>query len=250
MQIVVNSLLTNYMQSGAGQVVLLLHGWGDDQTTFSGLMMKLSNKYKLISIDLPGFGKTEPPKDVWTLDNYAGFVNAFLDKLKIGQVYAIIGHSNGGALAIRGLAQGKLNAEKLILLASSGVRNSHTAKRFAIKTIAKTGKVATFWLPYGKRQALRKKLYGVVGSDMLVAPHLQETFKNTVRQDIQNDAKILKLPTLLIYGDKDKATPLSDGKILANHIKGSKLEVISGAGHFVYQDEPDKVETIIKEFLL
>jgi len=249
MQIVVDSLLTNYMQSGEGKVILLLHGWGDDQSTFSGLMAKLSNQYELISLDLPGFGKTEPPKGVWTLDNYAGFVNAFINKLSIEHVYAIIGHSNGGALAVSGLAQGKLSADKLILLSSSGVRNSQVAKRFVIKTIAKTGKVATFWLPYGRRQALRKKLYGVVGSDMLVAPHLQETFKNTVRQDIQADAKKLNLSALLIYGDKDKVTPLSDGKILSSHIKGSKLEVISDAGHFVYQDEPDKVEAIIKEFL-
>lgn len=249
MQIVVDSLLTSYEQIGNGKVILLLHGWGDDQTTFDFLRTELSKSYQVISLDLPGFGKTEAPKELWTLDNYAGFIDAFINKLSIEHIYAVVGHSNGGALAIHGLAQNILQTDKLILLASSGVRNSQPTKQFIIKTVAKTGKVATFWLPFRYRQALRKKLYGVVGSDMLVAPHLQETFKITVRQDIQADAKQLNLPTLLIYGDKDTTTPLSDSNILAGHIKGSKLEVIPDAGHFVHFDEPHKVNAIIKDFL-
>jgi pimeloyl-ACP methyl ester carboxylesterase len=85
---------------------------------------------------------------------------------------------------------------------------------------------------------------------MLVVPHLQETFKRTVRQDIQADAAKLELSTLLIYGAEDTATPVeSIGKRLQRQISLSKLEVIEGADHFVHQTAADRVTGLVKEFL-
>jgi len=84
---------------------------------------------------------------------------------------------------------------------------------------------------------------------MLVAPHLQETFKQTVRQDIQNDARKLKLPTLLIYSAKDAAVPLEDGQKLAKLIPESKLVQLEEADHFVHKTAADEVTQAIKDFL-
>ena len=69
--------------------------------------------------DLPGFGGTEPPPAAWNVTNYAAFVHEFLKKLAV-QPFAIIGHSNGGAIAVRGVGQGLLQADMIILLASAG----------------------------------------------------------------------------------------------------------------------------------
>jgi pimeloyl-ACP methyl ester carboxylesterase len=84
---------------------------------------------------------------------------------------------------------------------------------------------------------------------MLAVPHLQETFKITVRQDIQKDAKQLRLPTLLIYGDSDRATPPLYGEIFRKLIPKSRLEIVKNSEHFVHHDQPEKVATMIKEFL-
>lgn len=250
MQVVVQDLLTNYDRQGSGKVILLLHGWADRLETFNQLLPNLSAEYTVISLDLPGFGKTTPPKTVWNLDNYAQFVQDFLQKLEIKRIYAVVGHSNGGALAIRAVSLGHIEPEKLVLLAASGVRDTAQIRRFALKIVAKFGKVATFWLPNATRKKLQKKLYGTVGSDMLVAPHLQETFKLTVKQDIQRDAAKLQIPTLLIYGDDDRATPLADvGMILHRKIQGSNLVTIPGADHFVHRTGKDQVLKSMKEFL-
>lgn len=250
MQVVVQDLMTSYDRRGSGKVILLLHGWADRLETFEPLWAELSTGYTLLSLDLPGFGKTDIPMVSWNLDNYAQFVKDFLKKLEIDSIYAVAGHSNGGALAIRAIATEQINCQKLVLLASSGVRNQAKVKRIAIKAVAKTGKIMTFWLPITTRQKLQKKLYGTVGSDMLIAPHLQETFKQTVRQDIQTDATKLHLPTLLIYGDQDRATPVNDvGVRLHDHIKDSKLVVVHGADHFVHQANPEQVLKIMKDFL-
>ncbi len=249
MQVVVDSLLTNYVQTGKGkQSILLLHGWGDNLQTFKNLQTELSKKCSVVNVDLPGFGNTQAPAGVWDLDNYAKFVAAFLKKIDVNPS-VIIAHSNGGALAIRGLATGVLNSNKLVLLSSSGIRNTQKARRFGLKIIAKTGKVTTFWLPTSSKQKLRKKLYGVAGSDMLVAPHIQETFKKTVRQDVQADAKKITTPTLLIYGEQDKATPPAYGELFHNLIDGSTFESVGGAEHFVHHDKPEVVLKLVEDFL-
>jgi pimeloyl-ACP methyl ester carboxylesterase len=248
MQLLVDGLMTHYETAGTkGPVVLLLHGWADRLETFATLQKVLSNSYRTVALDLPGFGTTEAPSSVWNLDNYAQFVKLFLSKTGL-QPYACIGHSNGGALLIRAVSLGEVEPQKLVLLAASGIRPASSPRRTLFKIIAKEGKVATVFLPERYRQKLRKKLYGAAGSDMLVAPHLQETFKVTVRQDVQADAAKLKVPTLLIYGSKDRATPAADGQKYHQLIKDSRLEIVPSE-HFVHQEQAEKVAELIKEFL-
>ncbi len=249
MQIVVDGLLTQYKLAGKGKLVLLLHGWGDNSQGLAGLQASLAKDYHLAALDLPGFGQTQRPETVWNLDDYAQYLKHFLGKLELGQPYAVIGHSNGGALAIRAIALGSVQPKKLVLLAASGIRSGGSITRIILKVIAKTGDVATLWLPEHYRQGLRKSLYGAAGSDMLVVPELQETFKQTVRQDVQADAAALKLPTLLVYAANDQAVPAADGRKYNKLIKNSRLHVIEHAGHFLHTDQPAEVNSLIRDFL-
>ncbi len=245
---IVDKLAVVYSQQGAGSDVLLLHGWADDHRTFTDLTTSLAKHYRVTALDLPGFGASDSPKTAWNLTNYASFINKFCQKLSLTPL-AVIGHSNGGALAVHAVSSGELKTDKLILLASSGVRDTEKLKRLGLNAIAKTGKLATFWLPEAAKKKLQKQLYGAVGSDMLVAPHLMETFKLTVKQDIQEDAKKLNLPTLLVYGTKDRATPLKDGMLLHGLIKQSQFKKIDGAGHFVHHDAAKPVAAAVGDFL-
>lgn len=248
-QIVVDDLLTTKTQVGTSKkVILLIHGWGDSHETFKALQESLGDTFTTVSFDLPGFGVAQAPSEVWGLDEYAQFTKHFLEKNNLTPT-AIIAHSNGGALALRGLATGNLATEKLIIIGGAGIRNKQKGRKAVLKLIAKTGKVATLWLPEHHKQKLRKKLYGVAGSDMLVAPHLQETFKKTVAQDVQSDAEKIMIPTLLIYGENDTATPPLFGEIFHQIIENSTLQIVGGAGHFVHQDRSPEVVASIKEFL-
>ncbi len=250
MRVVVDGLLTTYHISGTGdQTILLLHGWADSSATFNELSKTLSKKYQLISLDLPGSGDSDTPSRPWEIDDFAEFIANFLHKIHITKPFAILGHSNGGAIAVRGLASNKLEAGRLVLLASAGVRDQDRARKQVVKVVAKVGKTVTFALPKSMRQGLRRKLYTAVGSDMLVAEHLQETFKRTVNQDIQNDARALKLPTLLLYGQNDTATPPRFGERLKEAIAGSNLIILPDAGHFVHHDQQKMVANLIQEFL-
>jgi pimeloyl-ACP methyl ester carboxylesterase len=160
-----------------------------------------------------------------------------------------VAHSNGGALAIRGLASGELEAEKLVLLASSGIRNVYKGRNRSLRILAKTGKVLTMPLPASVKKKLRSEVYKTIGSDMLVAEHMQETFKRVVTDDVQADAARLTLPVLLIYGEQDESTPIWYGEQFHQLMPDSRLQILPDAGHFVHTDRPDDVEKAIREFL-
>lgn len=138
--------MTNYDRQGSGAVIVLVHGWGDTLKTFDELAAQLMQKHDVVRVDLPGFGGTEAPKQVWNLDNYAQFLSEFLAKIGVHD-YVLVGHSNGGAVIIRGVSMGVLKPQKIVLLAASGVRTGGGLRRLLLKIIAKVGKVLTFWLP-------------------------------------------------------------------------------------------------------
>jgi pimeloyl-ACP methyl ester carboxylesterase len=249
MQVIVNGLLTCYKEQGSGKAVVLLHGWGDNSSSFDKLSYDLSKKYRVISLDLPGFGGTQTPNEVWGLDEYAKFVSSFLGKVNINSTWALIGHSNGGSICIRGVSKGWLNPERLVLMASAGIRGTQKGRMKLMSFVAKTGKTISKPLPESTRKKLRSKLYSSIGSDMLIAESLQESFKKIVADDVRSDAKQLMLPTLLIYGEKDEQTPLLYGKIYHELIADSTLEVLPGVGHFVFKERPVEVLKSIEVFL-
>ncbi len=240
--------MTNYQKVGEGKVIICLHGWGDTSDTFSKLIEQLKDRYLIYAVDLPGFGSSQAPPEAWGLSEYADFVASWLEKINIKKIYALIGHSNGGAIAVQGLADGSLKSEKLVLLASAGIRDQNQLRKNILSALAQIGKIIMSPLNSTTKKRLKSKAYQAIGSDIAVAPKLEESFRKIVRQDIQSAAQKLQMPALLIYGDKDQQTPLYYGELLAKVITGSKLEVIS-SGHFVHQEQPEQIVDLLADFL-
>jgi len=253
MNLVVANLLTHYERvkpaSGPAKLLVIIPGWADTSASWKQVQLELGTEYDTVVVDLPGFGGSQKPAATWGLDEYAGFVREFILKLNTGPAYAIIGHSNGGAIAIRGLATNVLTSTKLILIGCAGIRGHHAGRKSLLKIVTKAGKAITSPLPKGTKLKLRKVVYQKAGSDMLVAEHMTDSFKKVVATDVQQDASTIILPTLLLYGNKDTDTPLQFGEIYQSLIKKSQLKVVPDAGHFVFIDRPTEVLTEIKAFL-
>lgn len=249
MQVLVDGILTSYKKEGSAQKsVLFLHGWGDSSKSFQTLANVLASKFTVLMVDLPGFGETQRPKTAWGIVEYARFVDKFLKKINTSPEI-IIGHSNGGAIAIVMIGSQINSAKKLILLASSGVRTGSGIKKNILKVSAKAASVTIKILPKHSQKSVKEKLYKTIGSDYLVVPGMEESFKKVVGYDVVSKAKKISIPTLLIYGDQDSSTPISQAKILNDSIENSKLEIIHGASHFVHIDQFDQVKTRIVEFI-
>jgi len=248
MKVIAQDLATEYADSGRGPVMLMLHGWKDSSRTFDQLVPQLESNWRLIRLDLPGFGGSEVPKTPWHLEEYARFVQAFCQKTAITPE-VLVGHSLGGRVILKAVSENLLKPEKIILIASAGIAKSDSARNKAYKAVAKTGKAVTLVPPLSFfRHKLRRKLYEKAGSDYLDAGPLSETFLNIIGEDLQQNASRITAPTLLIWGDHDDQTPAADALTLNRLMKGSRLEFIPGSGHFVHHEQPGAVDNLILEF--
>jgi pimeloyl-ACP methyl ester carboxylesterase len=253
MNLVVNGIMLQYSELGNADapVILMLHGWGVSSQSFDSMAKPLSARYRVILLDLPGFGGSEMPPTDWHIHDYAELVQSFVSKAQFGRLNCIVGHSFGGRVAIKAVGKSLLKPRKLILMGSAGVRHSDTFRNQSFKTVAKVGKLVTA-LPGLSlvRDKLRLQLYRTAGStDYLTAGPLQQVFLNTINEDLQSDAAAISIPTLLIWGDLDTETPVADGQLLANKIQGSNIRIVEHAGHFVYLDALERVTGYVEEFL-
>lgn len=248
MKIIINNLAIEYSDQGQGPIILFLHGWKDDSRSFDPLIPFLPD-FRVVRIDLPGFGKSETPDCSWNLNDYVDLAKNFIKKLNLN-AEVIIGHSFGGRIVIKGLAEKNINAKKIVLIGSAGVSQTNAVKNFLFRLTAKIGKILTLFPPFiFWRKRIKQKFYRQIGSDYLGAGALRNIFLNIVKEDLSAAAEKITIPTLLIWGDGDTQTPISDGQKLNRLINGSRLEIITNAGHFPHQKNPEKVSSLIKNFI-
>ena len=248
MKILINNIVTEYLDEGSGPIVLMLHGWGVDLHSFDNLVNKLSSKYRIIRVDLPGFGGTSVPKS-WKLDDYVDFVKEFLYKTDI-QPNVLLGHSFGGRIIIKGVGGFKLKAEKIVLVSPAGV-SLFNLKKAIIRYVSKIGKVLLHIPPlYFWKERIKKRFYKGIGSEYLDNKNMKEIFGSVVSEDLAPYAKNIKQETLLVWGDKDYVTPLSDVKFLNSILPNSKLEIVKNTGHFSFVEDTQEVARLVGEFIM
>lgn len=248
-QIIVNEILTSYHLSGPGQTpaVIFLHGWGSSKEVWVPTMQFLKTVgISSLALDLPGFGKTELPPQVWSVEDYTTFVSDFLKKINVASAI-IIGHSFGGRLGIVLAATEPVLISKLILVDSAGVYTSKGFKKF----LAAIAKIVKPFFRLRFIQPLRKQIYRRIGAEDYVAtPELNATFVKVIGEDLRNFLPSIQQPTLIIWGRNDLVTPLFFAEQFLSQIENSKLVVLENAGHYSFLDQPQKFFAALENFIL
>jgi len=240
---------------GSGTKVLVLHGWGSSSEPWEPLAQLLVKQgFEVIVPDLPGFGGSEPPKEVWGIDDYASFIQSFCTELRIAKCH-VIAHSFGGRVALRLASTEAIGIDRLILCSSAGLRPSDLRsrlKRLVFYVLSKSGKAAArLPLLTGFQPAARRILYRGAGEhDYEKAPGvMKDVFIRVVSEDMAGDLPLVGVPTLLIWGENDRLTPIRDGRCMHRLLSGSSLYVIPGTGHNAYRDLPEETAACILKFL-
>lgn len=240
-----------YESEGSGIPLLFLHGWGSNSQAFNCVTELLKEEYQIIKLDFPGFGKSDMPPVSWNMGQYADMTAKFIAMLDLKEVN-LIGHSFGGRVIM------KLNAfhpevkiKRIALVDSAGILPPKTVKKTLKIKVFKLGK-KVLTIPIVKKMfpdALEhyRNMFG--SSDYNnTSGVLRETFVKVVNEDLAPYLKKIMCPTILIWGDQDDATPLSDAKIMEKEIPDAGLVVIEGGGHFSFLKNPYLVSEVMKSF--
>lgn len=251
MNINIDGLNIEYLEQGTGTPVLLLHGWGSSFNVYKGIMANLSNRCRVVAMNFPGCGNSDIMKEPWNLDDYCRLVLKFMKELKLENPI-MFGHSHGGRVVLKMAAEKMTQPQKIVLLDSAGLIPKKSFKqKFRASSFKFIKKVLS--LPIIKNYSANlldkaRKHYG--SADYNAANEvLRKTLVSLVNTDLRNIISSISCPTLLIWGENDTATPLSDGKIIESLIKDSGLCVIKGAGHYSFLEQPYQTNAILNSFI-
>jgi pimeloyl-ACP methyl ester carboxylesterase len=220
------------------------------------------------ALDLPGFGDSEEPPSAWSVDDYADFVLDFLAERGIRSV-TLIGHSFGGRISIKLAARGPqvrepeaselpapgrppVDVAKMILVDSAGIRPKKTFAR-KLKTLAYKGVRQILSL-----EAVRKRAPSLPEEWRMknssadyrnATPRMRGCLVKAVSEDLTLCLPSIRCPTLLVWGENDSETPLSDARLMEKLIPGAGLVVLKNAGHYSFLDQSYAFGRVLDSFL-
>lgn len=245
MEIVLSGLNVYYTKEGSGPAVLILEGWGTETAVYASVSKLLSEGYTVYTLDFPGFGKSEEPKEAWDVRRYADLVTAFISAVGLDRV-SLVGHSFGGRVIFK-LFETKppFGVDRIVLIDSAGVKPKDTFGKKCRRLKYKTGRRILEIFSPGKVEEYRMKYSSA--DYKAASPVMREVLKKTVSEDLTALFPRVTAPTLLIWGRNDTATPLSDGQYMEKTIPDAGLVVLEG-GHYSFLDSPLLFEKVMRSF--
>lgn len=250
MVVEIEGLKIHFKVSGQGRDLVLLHGWGADLSLMNPIHKHFERYFHTFSVDLPGFGLSDQPPHKWGVADYANVVKGFLLSQGL-QCPVLMGHSFGGKVSIY-LAAQQVPIHKLILVDSSGIVPKRDSKYYFKVYSYKTAR-RIMQLP-GFKQIFRSRLEELKnnsGSEDYRNARgvMRETLVKVINEDLTGMLAQIKVPTLLMWGADDTATPVSDARLMEQLIPDAGLVVLDNAGHYSYLDRLPDFLHITTQFL-
>lgn len=242
-----------YKITGSGtETVVMLQGWGTDLSVYDLVADCINEKYRFVQFDFPGFGGSDEPREAWNVDAYADFFCKFMEALGIKKA-TLIGHSYGGRVIIKLAARERIPFEikNIVLIDSAGVMPEKTfSQKMRIKRYKIFKKLLNLKLIYSLFPELIDEWKSRQGSEdyRKASPMMRQCLVLAVNEDLTALLPKIKQETLLIWGDNDTATPISDARLMEEKIPNSGLAVIQGTGHFSFLEKPAVFKNIMKSY--
>lgn len=263
-----------YRIAGSGPAILLIHGIGDNSTTWSTVQTMLAQRFTVIAPDLLGHGKSDKPRADYSVAAYANGMRDLLSVLDVERV-TVVGHSLGGGVAMQFAYQFPQLVDRLILVGAGGVtKDVNVALRVASLPMG-TEALALLRLPL-MLPALQ--LLGRVGGPLLgrtragrdvenmlriladlPEPTASSAFARTLRAVVDWRGQVVTMldrcyltesvPVQMIWGSHDSVIPVSHARMAHAAMPGSRLDVFDGSGHFPFHDDPDRFVEIVEKFI-
>lgn len=224
--------------------LIIIHGWTYTIEPWTRTVDLLKAQgIEVEQLRVPGL--TEPSDKVWTIEDYVEWLR---EKLTGQQDVAVLGHSNGGRIAMNYLTKYPNTFEQLILLNSAGIfykPEAMSLKRRVARVVAKVGK------PLARLPLVRKVFYRIIGSDYGRAPeNMKKTLGNMLESDKHLDLSRVNVGKIdILWGKDDQTTPVGMGRMIHEGLTGSSLREFDDWRHAPYITHPEELAEAILEAL-
>lgn len=244
--------------------VILIHGLNGSVNDWKNTIPELATNFHVVAFDLPGFGKSDKGSKDYSPTAYARIAQFLADRYFPNKPYHIVGHSMGGATALRFAALRPLRFQRLVLIDAAGILHPLVLSKFQAGSMVErvsgvkqtrglaervSGKVLELAdkLPFKPDDIVNTSLgrdsmlQG--GPDKIAALALSaENFSYAISTVTE--------PTLILWGDNDLTVPLRTGEVLAARMPRARLEIIANSAHEPMNDQPEKLNTLLMHHLL
>lgn len=238
-----------YRVTGSGEPLILMHGWGCNRDTVASIEQVAAESHTVYNVDFPGFGKSPEPDDVWGVEEYTRMIEELARKEKL-ESPVLAGHSFGGRVGL--LMASRNPVKKLILVDAAGIKPRRPLKYYLKVYSFKTSR-KLLTLLMGKERGMKvvEKLRGKSGSADYnsASPQMRRILSKVVNEDLRHVMPSIKAPTLLIWGENDTATPLSDARTMERLIPDAGLVSFAGCGHYSFLDNRAQFAAVLRSFL-
>ncbi len=254
---------TSYLEAGAGEPVIMLHGSGPGVSATANWQYNigpLAERFHVVAPDIVGFGATERPEDiVYSLRSWTDHVWAFLDAHHIERT-AIVGNSLGGRIALQMATDHPERVRQMVLMGSPGVgmtptdglaalrgyEPSHEAMRNLLRTyFAVDPALITDELVEIRYEAsIANGAYEAYRA-MFLDPRHKGSELGITAEEVRN----IGTPTLLVHGREDKVVPLSVSVTMLDLLPNADLHVFSRCGHWTQIERADEFSALVADYL-
>ncbi len=261
-----------FIRVGRGPTLLLIHGIGDNSSTWEHLLPFLARDHTVIAPDLLGHGASDKPRADYSVAAYANGMRDLLSVLGVDRA-TVVGHSLGGGVAMQFAYQYPERCERLVLISTGGVsRDVHPILRLAALPDA------DLLLPLVGYDVTRMAVRAVfrafqrLGTDLgrdaadflrvfdtLPDATARSAFVRTLRAAVDFHGQVITMldrcylargmPTLLVWGAHDAIIPYEHALLAHAAMPGSRLETFENAGHFPHHSEPSRFLAVLGDFL-
>lgn len=255
-----------YLVGGEGEPLVLVHGLGGAAANWLALAPLLLPGRRLLVPELPGHGGSSPLPAAASLGAYADRVALLMEREALAPA-PIVGHSLGGAIALRLAIRRPASVSAIVLAGAAGIASGTRAARYALTVtgIVKPGRrIAPHRARVGRSALLKRVVFGRWGASdpPALPPELAEAFlagparhtdtvsaaKALVRDDPRPDLDRVSCPALVLWGARDNQLPVGDAFEYARRLR-ARLRVIADCGHLLIAERPEACADAIERFL-
>jgi pimeloyl-ACP methyl ester carboxylesterase len=269
----VDGVPMNYVDVGADsdseEPVVLVHGLGGQWQNWLENIPRLALDRRVVAMDLPGFGLTPEPDDDEgiSIPRYGRFVNALCDQLGLGTV-ELVGSSMGGYITAEVAIQFPERVKRLVLVSAAGISSAVTAQApiltfgrvataIATNTAARHRKLAARPVTRHLSLALVARYPRLLKPDLAYEgffkgagkPGFDDALRASLDYDFRDRLPEVKVPTLIVWGEKDSIIPVRDADEFERLIEDSRKVVMKDTGHIPMAERPNAFNDVLVEFL-